>query len=63
MSAIASTNTGRDRAAATQNRRVVSADSGFAGSSAATVRGSSAIPHFGQLPGPSLTTSGCIRQE
>jgi hypothetical protein len=27
-----------------------------------TVRGSSAIPHFGQLPGSGRTTSGCIGQ-
>ena len=46
----------------TQNRRAMSASSGLGASSAATVRGSSAIPHFGQFPGWSRTTSGCIGQ-
>ena len=29
---------------------------------ATTLAGSSAMPHFGQRPGSSLTTSGCIGQ-
>jgi hypothetical protein len=36
--------------------------SGFAGSSADGIIGSSAMPQIGQLPGASRTTSGCIGQ-
>ena len=48
---MASANTGTVSARPTQNRRVMSASSGFASSSAVTVRGSSAMPQIGQLPG------------
>ena len=44
-----------------QKRRVMSRSSGFA-SSTVTVRGSSAMPQIGQLPGPARTISGCIGQ-
>src|SRR5687768_11391583 len=47
---IASTNSGTVNTAHTQNRRDMSTSSGFV-SAAVTVRGSSAMPHFGQLPG------------
>ena len=60
MSAMASTNTGAPIAAAIQRRRVMSTSSGFGPSSAETVIGSRAIPHFGQAPGPCWTTSGCM---
>ena len=55
----------RERTAApgrgtTTNRRVMSSSSGLA-SSAPAVSGSSAIPHFGQLPGPSLHDLGVHR--
>ena len=43
------------------NRRFMSSSSGFV-SSTATARGSNAIPHFGQVPGSGLTTSGCMGQ-
>jgi hypothetical protein len=46
--------------ALTRKRRVMSASSGFAGSSAVIVRGSSAIPQIGQAPGAFRTISGCI---
>ena len=42
-----------------QNRRVMSRSSGFS-SSSEIVRGSSAIPQIGQLPGSDRTISGCI---
>src|ERR1039458_10159218 len=42
-----------------QNRRVMSRSSGLS-SSTVTVRGSSAMPQIGQLPGSARTTSGCI---
>ncbi len=60
MSAIASRKTGRLRTSPTQKRRLMSVNSGFGPSS--TVRGSRAMPHFGQLPGWSLITSGCMGQ-
>src|SRR5229473_420238 len=44
-----------------QNRRVMSRSSGLS-SSAVTVRGSRAMPHIGQLPGPARTICGCIGQ-
>ena len=49
-------------AAANQNRRVMSRSSGLSSLSTVTVRGSSAMPHFGQSPGSSRTTSGCMGQ-
>ena len=62
ISAIASPNTGLPMAAALQNRRVMSANSGSGGSSGFAARGSSAMPHAGHAPGASRTTSGCIGQ-
>jgi len=57
---IAMTNTGKASAALTQKRRVMSFNSAL--SSAGALRGSSAIPQIGQLPGSLRTTSGCIGQ-
>ena len=63
ISAVASANTGRVSARLTQKRRVMSTSSGLGPSSAAVAAtGSSAMPHFGQLPGPIWRTSGCIGQ-
>ena len=45
-----------------QKRRVMSSSSGFGWSVGARVLASSAIPHVGQLPGATRTTSGCIGQ-
>src|SRR5260221_662924 len=55
---------GSELASATliQTRRVMSASTGAASSSAVLTRGSSAIPQIGQLPGPGRTISGCIGQ-
>ena len=44
-----------------QNRRVMSRSSGLS-SSTVTVRGSSAMPQIGQLPGSARTISGCMGQ-
>ena len=46
----------------TTSRRVMSASSGLVVSPATGTRGSSAMPHFGQAPGWSCTTSGSIGQ-
>ena len=62
MSAIASTNSGTLSASPTQKRRVIERSSGSGFSSTVTVRGSRAMPHLGQVPGPSRTTSGCMGQ-
>ncbi len=62
MSAIAMPSSGTVRIALTQNRRVMSRSSGFSSWVAVTVRGSSAIPQMGQLPGWSRTISGCMGQ-
>jgi hypothetical protein len=59
---MASTSTGRVSTAPIQNRRVISRSSGLGPASAVTVRGSSAMPQIGQLPGWSRTISGCIGQ-
>ena len=59
ISPIARAKTGKPTRAAQRNRRVMSSSSGLA-ASGTTVRGSRAIPHFGQLPGSPRTTSGCI---
>ena len=59
---IASTSSGTVSATLIQNRRVMSTSSGLTSSSAVAVRGSSAMPHFGQLPASSRTISGCIGQ-
>ena len=62
ISVIASPNTGNPTMAPTQARRVMSASSGFGGSSVGAARASRAIPHSGQLPGSARTTSGCMGQ-
>ena len=60
ISPIASARTGTVRARLTQKRRVMSTSSWFGPSSAVTSSGSSAMPHLGQLPGPTWRTSGCM---
>ncbi len=61
MSAIAMVISGTLKSAASQKRRVMSRSSVFSSSPVASI-GSSAMPHFGQLPGWSRTISGCIGQ-
>lgn len=56
------TMTGTARAAAIQNRRVMSASSGSGPVASLAFTGSRAIPHFGQVPGPICRISGCIGQ-
>ena len=58
---IANTSTGTDRTSATQNRRDMSASSGFS-SPATGITGSSAIPQMGQWPGRGCRISGCMGQ-
>ena len=61
ISTVASPKIGSVSARLTQKRRVMPTSSALGPSSAAvTSRGSSAMPHFGQLPGPTCRTSGCI---
>jgi hypothetical protein len=60
ISDIASAKSGAVSTALQRSRCVMSASSGFAGSSAVIALGSRAIPHSGQGPGASRTTSGCI---
>jgi hypothetical protein len=48
---MASTSTGSVSTAPIQSRRVMSRSSGLGPASAVTVRGSSAMPQIGQLPG------------
>ena len=62
MSDIPSASTGSASATLIQNRRVISASSGFASSPTVTVRGSSAMPQIGHEPGPERTICGCIGQ-
>jgi hypothetical protein len=45
-----------------QKRRRKSASSGLSSSSSPGITGSSAMPHFGQVPGPIWRISGCIGQ-
>ena len=45
-----------------QKRRRKSVNSGFSSSSAVGIIGSKAMPHFGQVPKPICTISGCIGQ-
>jgi hypothetical protein len=45
-----------------RKRRRKSASSGFSPSSSSGSTGSSAMPHFGQVPGPIWRISGCIGQ-
>jgi hypothetical protein len=49
-------------AAPIQNRRVMSRSSGSGPSAPVAVRGSSAMPQIGHVPGPSRTICGCIGQ-
>ena len=62
--AIAIAISGAVRTAAVQKRRDMSRSSGVSCSapSRVTVRGSSAMPQIGQLPGRSRTISGCMGQ-
>jgi len=53
-------NTGKANTALIQKRRVMSRNSALFSTGA--LRGSNAMPHFGQLPGPMRTTSGCMGQ-
>ena len=62
ISAIASPKIGSPPSAPIQARRVMLASSGFGASPGAAARASSAMPHAGQLPGSSRTTSGCMGQ-
>ena len=62
ISTMAIAISGTDSARLTQNRRVMSSSSGSGGSTALTVRGSSAMPQIGHAPGSAWTTSGCIEQ-
>ena len=54
-------NTGKASTTLSQKRRLMSMSS-LLSSSISTVRGSRAMPHLGQAPGLSLTTSGCMGQ-
>ena len=49
-------------AALPTSRLVMSRSSGLSSGAPASERGSSAIPHSGQLPARSRTTSGCMGQ-
>lgn len=62
IGSMASANTGSVMIPATMNRRRMSRSSESSSLPACGVIGSRAIPHFGQVPGPSCTTSGCIGQ-
>src|SRR5207245_4667467 len=62
MSPMARASSGSVSTSPIQNRRVMSTSSGSGPSTAPTVRSSSAMPHFGQFPGPRWRTSGCIGQ-
>ena len=62
MSNMTMAMSGTESAAANQKRRVMSRSSGLSSSSNVTVRDSRAMPHFGQSPASSCTTSGCIGQ-
>ena len=61
MLPMAIANRGAVRAKLIQKRRVMSRSSGLS-SSTVTVRGSSAMPQIGQLPGSARTISGCMGQ-
>jgi hypothetical protein len=61
-SAMVTRNKGTVSTALHQKRLRILMSSALSSSSTATVRGSSAMPHFGQLPGASRTTSGCMGQ-
>ena len=51
---------GRANTKPIQNRRVMSANSGFGAASRVATSGSRAMPQIGQLPGPICRISGCI---
>lgn len=60
---MARTITGRDKAALTQKRTLMSLSSEPSSFGARSgVSGSKAIPHLGQEPGPFCRISGCIGQ-
>lgn len=63
MCAIAKTKSGIVKTNPTAKRRVKSCKSGSGVSSAKSGFRSSGMPHFGQLPGESLTTPGHIGQK
>src|SRR6266853_4696600 len=62
IAAMATASSGRVSVTLTQNRRLISRNSGLSSSTAAALRGSSAIPQIGQEPGRLRTISGCIGQ-
>src|SRR6185312_16375538 len=62
MLIMATTSNGVVSATLLQKRRVMLRNSGFSSSVAVTVRGSSAMPQMGQLPGWSRTIPGCQTQ-
>ena len=62
ISLMAIARTGRVRAQANTSRRRMSASSGLRASPGAAALGSSVMPHSGQCPGVSRTTSGCMGQ-
>ena len=63
ISAMARPRSGSVRIPLIQNRRVMSTSSTLGPSSSIDgASGSSAMPHFGQNPGPFWRTSGCIGQ-
>ena len=61
MLPMAIATSGAVRARLIQKRRVMRRSSGLS-SSTVTVRGSSAMPQIGQLPGSERTISGCMGQ-
>ena len=63
MGSMSSRKTGIPKASATQKRRVMSVSSESSSSSASVPGlGTSAIPHFGQIPGPICSTPSSIGQ-
>ena len=62
MSAIARISSGPPSIVPKRNRHVKSRCSGSGVSSSVAAVGSSAMPHFGQVPGPIRSTSGCMGQ-
>src|SRR6185295_13063927 len=62
ISVIPIKNNGKVKTTLSQNRRRISTSSSFSSSATETVRGSSAMPQIGQLPGASRMISGCIGQ-
>jgi len=62
ISPIATARSASVNGADTSSRRCMSTSSGLAGASSVAIRGSSAMPQMGQLPGASRTICGCIGQ-